>query len=136
MYEYFEHTADVGIHVEAADWPSLLADAGRGLFGLIVSDVSAIRPLQSLHLHVPGNEPEYLLFDWLTELLYLFESRRLLLCEFDVRMTADGVESEVRGEPFEPSRHLPSHEVKAVTYHELRATQTAQGWEADVIVDI
>ena len=136
MYEYFEHTADIGIHLQSKDWPSLLADAGTALFGLIVADVGTIRPLQSQQVRVAGTERDYLLFDWLTELLYLFDSQGLVLCRFDVTATEDGVESEVWGEPFDPLRHLPSHEVKAVTYHELRVTQSAEGWQADVIVDI
>jgi SHS2 domain-containing protein len=34
------------------------------------------------------------------------------------------------------SRHEMDHEVKAITYHGLKVEQTADGWYAEVIVDI
>jgi SHS2 domain-containing protein len=40
------------------------------------------------------------------------------------------------GEPLDSSRHILSHEVKAITYHGLRVEQQAEGWLAEVIVDI
>jgi len=41
-----------------------------------------------------------------------------------------------RGEFMDQPRHQMDHEVKAITYHGLRVGQTANGWEAEVIVDI
>ena len=40
------------------------------------------------------------------------------------------------GEPYDPARHVLAHEVKAITYHELKVEKTADGWLAEVIVDI
>ena len=40
------------------------------------------------------------------------------------------------GESFDPARHLLSHEVKAITYHELKVERTPVGWLAEAIVDI
>jgi SHS2 domain-containing protein len=35
------------------------------------------------------------------------------------------------------ARHIMDHEVKAITYHGLSVSQTADGsWQAEVIVDI
>jgi SHS2 domain-containing protein len=85
---------------------------------------------------VAGTDPELLLFDWLTELLYVFESRKLLLAEFEVSVDSRGLSATCRGEPVDPARHELDHEVKAITYHGLRIEQTAEGWLAEVIVDI
>ncbi|MHC4142845.1 MAG: archease, partial [Planctomycetota bacterium] len=78
----------------------------------------------------------YLLFDWLHELLVAFETRRLVLSEFRVRVSDTGLAAEVRGEGLDPDRHRLLHEVKAITYHGLKLEQTAAGWQAEVIVDI
>ena len=48
----------------------------------------------------------------------------------------DGLEGEAWGEPMDPARHEPNHEVKAITYHGLKVEKTADGWLAEVIVDI
>ena len=34
------------------------------------------------------------------------------------------------------ARHALAHEVKAITYHRLKVERTADGWLAEVIVDI
>ena len=82
MFEIFEHTADLGIRVVAPDRDTLFADAGRGLFSVIVANLDQVRPVQEVAFHLEGGQVDYLLFDWLNELLYTFESRRLVLAEF------------------------------------------------------
>jgi SHS2 domain-containing protein len=136
MFEVFEHTADLGLRVRAADVDSLFAEAGRGLFALIVEDLTTVRPLRQVTFHLQGQDREYLLFDWLNELLFTFDASHLLLAEFTVRLDANGLEAEARGEPLDPARHHLDHEVKAITYHGLKVKPTADGWLAEVIVDI
>jgi SHS2 domain-containing protein len=138
LYEYFDHTADVGIRVKTADLETLLSDAGIAMFALIVDDFAQIRPTRDLSINVPGavEEADYLLFDWLNELLRVFEETRLVLCRFEVRLSADGITATGSGEPLDPERHGLGNEVKAVTYHKLRAETTSDGWEGEVILDI
>jgi SHS2 domain-containing protein len=135
-YETFDHTADVGLRVQASDLNRLFADAGRGLFSLIVPDLASVRPLESIHLELSGEPSELLLFDWLSELLFIYETRRLLLCEFDVMVSESGVSATARGEPIDAVRHQLDHEVKAITYHGLKLERQGDGWLAEVIVDI
>ncbi len=135
-FETFEHTADLGLRVWAADSNSLFADAGRGLFSLIVPDLQSVRPTETVTFDLAGDAAEYLLFDWLNELLYTFEVRHLLLCEFDVQVGEGGLKATARGEPVDPPRHVLDHEVKAITYHGLKLEKEANLWRAEVIVDI
>ena len=136
MYEIFEHTADLGIRVRAADLDSLLAESGRALFAVIVQDLDSIRPITRYEFEVAGAEPEFLLVDWLSELLFAFESRGLLFCEFSISSDSRGLRAVARGERLNETRHRLEHEVKAVTYHGLKVQATKQGWIAEVILDI
>jgi len=136
MYEIFEHTADLGIRVSAEDINTLFIEAGKALFSVIVENLSEVHNEQERTIEILGSDREYLFFDWLSELLYLFEIGKLLCSEFDVAVTETGLKAKVRGEPVDSQRHLLSHEVKAVTYHHLRVEQTSRGWEAEVILDI
>jgi SHS2 domain-containing protein len=136
MFEVFEHTADLGLRVAAADLEMLFADAARGLFSVIVANLDEVQPVQEKQLCVPGAARDYLLFDWLSELLYTFETERLVLPQFVVRFTDRGLQATARGEPLDPARHALAHEVKAITYHGLKVERTASGWQAEVIVDI
>lgn len=136
MYETFEHTADLGLRVTAADLPTLFAEAGRGLTSIIVANVDEVRPIRTLNFTVPGTQLDELLFDWLDELLYAFETERLLFAEFDVNMDDAGLKAAARGETVDENRHRLEHEIKAITYHGLKVERTPEGYQAEVIVDI
>jgi SHS2 domain-containing protein len=136
MYETFDHTADLGLRIRAADLNALFAEAGRALFAVVVEDPASVRPTQSVQIQLAGADREYLMFDWLNELLYRWDAEHLLLSEFEVRVGDAGLEAVARGEPFDSARHTHGHEVKAITYHGLCVEPTADGWQAEVIVDI
>jgi SHS2 domain-containing protein len=136
VYEVFDHTADIGLRIEAPDLAGLLAEAGRGLFAIIAGDLDQIREADGVTLRITGADRVYLLFDWLSELLYIFESRRFLFRRFEISVDPAGASATAWGERFEPARHRLQHEVKAITYHELAVRETAHGLEATVIVDI
>jgi protein archease len=165
MFEHFDHTADLGLRVKADTLEGLLSEAGRGLLAMHVASPEAVRGVQSKTIELTAEDPAYLLFDWLSELLYAFESEKLLLAEFTIELSqasgvrehpdgpdlplaptnreADASRSPVRlratcrGEPMDPARHNMDHEVKAITYHGLHIEQNADGtWQAEVIVDI
>jgi SHS2 domain-containing protein len=136
MFEVFEHTADLGLRIQAADLPSLFAEGARALFSVIVSNPEAIEPCDSLTVAVAGSNLEYLFVDWLDELLFLYESKRFLAATFDVAIEADGLSATVRGEPCDLERHVLAHEVKAITYHGLRVEKNDDAWLAEVILDI
>jgi len=136
MFETFEHTADLGLRVRAKTLENLLEEAGRGLFSIMVTNLADVHGLQERAYRIEGAAVDYLLFDWLNELLYTFESERLLLGEFQVEIDADGLRATARGEPMDLNRHRMEHEVKAITYHGLRVEEDADGWLAEVIVDI
>ena len=136
MYEYFDHTADVGIRLSAPDLNQLFAEAGRALMGLIVDNIDDVHPEQEFQFQVEGSERDYLLFDWLSELIRHFESTGVVLSRFEVETSAGGLAARGWGEPLDPRRHHLGNEVKAVTYHQLAVTQNDDGWRAQVILDI
>jgi SHS2 domain-containing protein len=137
MYQVFEHTADLGLRIEADSFEELFVEAGRALFSVLVRNLDEVRPLESRRLTVPRDEPAYWLADWLRELLYVFDTHRWLFSRFEVRLDESQLEALCWGEPIDRTRHYLDHEVKAITYHGLVCRQRDDGrWEAEVIVDI
>jgi len=136
MYETFDHTADLGLRIRAPDLNTLFAEAGEALFAAIVEDLGTIEARQRLEIELSAEERDYLLFDWLKELLYQFDTEHFLFGRFDVRVTDSRLQATAWGERLDPPRHQLAHEVKAVTYHGLRLERTNDGWLAEVIVDI
>jgi len=136
MHETFEHTADIGIRVRAGTLEELFADAARGLFSVIVENMAAVRAVEEVAFEVSGDDVEELFHDWLAELLYTFNARRIVLAEFDVRFEASELTATARGEPIDPSRHEIDVEVKAITWCGLKVQRQPDGWLAEVVVDI
>ncbi len=136
MHELFEHTADLGLRVRAADLNTLFAEAAECLFSAVLEDVGAVRPTQPVTVELAGMNREFLLFDWLRDLLLKCDEDHLVFGKFEVRVRDDGLTGTAWGEPLDPARHMLAHEVKAITYHELKVVPDGDGWLAEVIVDI
>jgi SHS2 domain-containing protein len=136
MYETFEHTADLGLRVRAPDLNALFAEAALALFSAIVEELGTVAQRQRLDVKLPADEPAYLLFDWLNELLFRFDAEHRLFGRFEVQVGDAGLNGTAWGEPLDPARHALSHEVKAITYHHLKVERDGDGWLAEVIVDI
>ena len=139
-FETFDHTADVGLRVAGSDLDDLFRTAARGLMGLIAADPGAIRPEEPEPLEVEADDLPELFRLWLDELLFRVETRHRVYADFRVRVDPSGrrLSAEILGEPIDPDRHRPDHEVKAVTHHGLFVERSADGtgWVAEVIVDI
>jgi SHS2 domain-containing protein len=136
MYEVFDHTADVGLRIWAEDRAALFAEAARALFSLLVANGDAVRAVEQRGYEIAGEQDDFLLFDWLSELLYTFETEHLLLSQFKVELSPAGLRATCRGEPLDRARHEMDHEIKAITYHGLKLERAGNGWLAEVIVDI
>ena len=136
MFETFDHTADLGLRVRAPGLDTLFSEAGLALFSTLVENLASVRPRERADIALAGKDREYLLFDWLKELLFHFDAKHMLFSRFVVKVGEDGLTAEAWGEPLDRARHVLEHEVKAITYHGLTVEQTADGWLAEVIVDI
>ena len=82
-----------------------------------------MRPEQAIPIELAGTDREFLLFDWLRELLLRFDAEHMLFGKFEVQVRDDGLTGTAWGEPLDPARHLLAHEVKAITYHELKVVR-------------
>ena len=138
MYELFEHTADLGLRARGDDLPAVFADTGRALYAAIVARPEKVRPHRQVQFVLSGEALDLLLFDWLAELLYRFDSEGFVGSEIELTLDDSGrLEAIVSGEPLDEARHGRAREVKAITYHGLRLEQGDDGgWLAEVIVDI
>ena len=136
MHELFEHTADLGLRATAPDLNALFAEMGKCLLSAIVEEPTSVERRHECTIMLSGTDREYLMFDWLKHLLYLFEEGKGLYGAFEIIVEPDGLSAIAFGDDYDPARHMLAHEVKAITYHELKVEKTADGWLAEVIVDI
>jgi len=135
-YEFFEHTADVGIRAHGATLEALFVCMVQGLIELIAED-SVLKPQQARSLQLSADEAESLLLTWMQEVLFWFSTERFLPVTFELdEVTQTSLRGTVRGDIFDPARHVQGREVKAITRHLLQVRQERDGWHGQVIVDI
>jgi SHS2 domain-containing protein len=98
-----------------------------------------VEPRVAEHITLEGPELDLLLVDWLSELLFRFETTGCLVARAAVELvTADvyRLGARIEGEPLDPARHPMKVLLKAVTYHGLEIKETTGRWTATVIFDI
>ena len=136
MFEILEHPADIGFRAFGADMAELFAASAMALLS-IAGDPDAARRIERYTLSVTSPDREGLLVDWLNEVLYWFDGRRIAFHEFTIdRLSNTILEATALGEPRDPPRHRAKLIVKAATYHQLKIEQGPGGWVAEVYLDI
>jgi len=136
-YEFFEHTADVGVHVRGADLPALFTNAATALYAALGTWAKSSERHQR-QIELPAGALEDLLHDWLSELLFEFDAHQMLFDQFEFsRLGPDGLRATATGAVIDLARSAPHEEIKAVTYHQLSVQQSPAGrWRATVIFDV
>jgi SHS2 domain-containing protein len=110
--------------------------AGFALFDLITA-LKDVKVRETVQLAVEGDDPADLMVNWLRELLYLWNGKEQLVKTIRIRSMAETAVSAAIGvESFAPERHRIRHEIKAVTYHQIRVEPTPKGYAATVIFDV
>ena len=136
-YREIEHTADVGLELEAPDLKAVFELAAASMFDLMC-DLDGVGDgvCRTVRIRARDGDLENMMVRWLTELLFVFASEGLLLSRFRVSVVGGGVvEAEVAGERYEAERHDLKTEIKAVTYHDLAVDQIDGVWFVRVIFD-
>lgn len=152
-----EHTADLGLEIEAPSLPELFDRSAAGLFMLVrglepggPEDSAAGRRTQGFTgledaaeggvertVDLAATDLPALLVAWLRELLYLHQDEGLVYgaAEFDaVDEAGASLRARVR---LRPAAREPVREIKGVTYHQLAVARRAdQGWAARVVFDV
>lgn len=135
-YEFFEHTADIGLRASGATLPELFTHAAQG-FVELVAEHSVLKPTATRTVHLEAPSVEALLQAWLTELLVWFDAERFLPCDyaFDL-LTPTQLRANVHGARFDPTRHTCGTEVKGITRHQFRVEHASGRWQAEIIFDV
>ena len=138
-YAFFDHTGDVGVALTGRTVDELFASAALA-FSDTITPLACIDPRRPEELDVAAPELDLLMVDFLSELLYRFDTRAWLTrdAQVEVRERDGGwhLQGTLIGERHDPSRHPVKILIKAVTYHGLHVTKSDELWRANVVFDI
>lgn len=132
-YEEIPHTADWSFRAFGKDLRALFENAAHALFALEGAQTRDDAPETVRTVAVTAIDYESLLVNWLTELLWLQELHREMYHRFNIEtLTPTELRAQVFGAPLMQLNKI----IKAVTFHNLEIKQTANGWEAVIVVDV
>ena len=133
-FRFLEHTADVQAECTGATFEELLESAAHALYALALKETRDARDVEC-HVAVMGDNQEELLVRWLQELIFLLDTNAYVAAHYVFEgLRNNTLKATVHGYACRPDER--AQEVKSATYHELKVTQTDEGYLARVIFDL
>ena len=138
-FEIINHTADIGLVAYGKNKEQVFINAAKGMFEIIAGGNKTLKENFYDKIKLEADNLEGLLFAWLNELLYIGETRLVILNKFQIKELSDfQIKAEVEGMKINPPSVKIEKEIKAVTYHRLEIKKDEESglWSARVIFDI
>ena len=134
-FNYFEHTADIGIRGYGETFLEALEGVSRGMFKQIC-DCSEMSVSMEKQVEVSGETNQDLVIRFLNKLIVLLETEQFVPLNYQLSQpNANIIQSVLKGDELDSSRHVVYAEVKAVTYHHFEIKQNGE-WMIQVVVDV
>jgi SHS2 domain-containing protein len=145
-FEILDHPADVGFLAHGRTLEELFANAALAMMALAY-ELKGVEEREQREIEAEGEDTESLLYDWLSAILAVTDTERLVFKRFEIETVgARGnvplpagnltVRGTAWGEPFEKGRHRARTYVKAVTLHQFEVRESERGWTARVYLDV
>jgi SHS2 domain-containing protein len=133
-YKFLEHMADVLFRAYGNDLSELFENSAEALESVMI-DLKSIDVKDVKRVNLSSDTYENLLFDWLSEIIVLFEVDSFAIRKFNVKIIDKSLRAECSGEKIDKGKHKLKHEVKAVTYHNLEVMRHVR-YYVDVTLDV
>jgi SHS2 domain-containing protein len=129
--------ADIAFEATSSSASGLFESCASALTDIMV-DPRTVRPRVSRKFEVASESLDRLLYDFLTELIFVKDVDSLLFSKYDVAVSPDGrsLSALAKGEPIDRERHELRNDVKAVTMHMFGVVHSGRTWKATIVLDI
>nr|QNO55761.1 protein archease [Methanosarcinales archaeon ANME-1 ERB7] len=134
--KYIEHPSDVGFEVYGDTLEELYANAAIAMYSLM-TDIDEIEADVERAIELKAEDFQSLMFDWLDELIFLFDSESLVMKKFDIAVNENNFSicGNCKGGKYDPSTHVSGIIIKAVTYNMMQIKKN-EIWKARVVLDV
>jgi SHS2 domain-containing protein len=130
--------ADCAVEIEGRDLADVFETAAGALVDLMV-DPATIEITDHRRVRLDADAVDLLLFDWLSELIFLKDRDRHVFPRTAVRVEGSGpfsLVAELEGGVIDAERTARRADPKAVTFHQFGLERAGGGWRARVVIDI
>ena len=131
--------ADIAFEIYGKDPSELFQNAALAIFEQS-ANIRTITGEKKRSFALKSGKLDTLLFDFLSEIVYLKDAEQLLGKSSTVSITKKNgrysLKASIVGDKISQKKHTLKSDIKAITYHMFRVEQTPKGWVAFVVVDI
>jgi SHS2 domain-containing protein len=148
MFEHFEHKADIGVRGTGKTLAEAFEGCAQALTE-IIADTKTINPKKSHVIELKALDNGALLVDFLNELLFIKDKKKMVFSKFRVKLgkehvidTAGNTKEKVTlkatifGEKINFNKHSIKTDAKAATYSELFTGEKNGIFIAQCVVDV
>ncbi|RLI78560.1 archease [Archaeoglobales archaeon] len=135
-YRFIDHTADIAFEVFGKNLNELFENATLAFYDAFVHTEKLGD--ETVEVEVEAEDVDYLLFKWLGELLYLFDTEFFggKTCEVEVLTEPPNKTAKGRIVGGRLTPEMIKVEPKAITLHNFKVEKKNGGWYAFVVIDI
>jgi len=137
-FEYGDHTADILIIANGSTLPETFRNAALGVLN-IMYDTGRVDKVEAVNVTVEGVDLEQLLFNWIDEVIYWFDGRKMAIGDIVINRFDEGgrIEAVLLGEHYDVNKHgFRGTIVKAMTYNMMRIDKVNDHYRVQFVVDI
>ncbi len=140
-FEFREHTADVQVRSWGPSLEEAFSQTAYSLIATITPDLKKITPKIEKKITIKAEDKEALLFDFLSEFLYIFDVDELVFSQIYVSKIEKfndnyKLQATLKGEKFDLDKHEIGIEVKAITYSFMNIEEKHASTIIDIVFDI
>jgi len=140
-FEFRDHTADVQVRSWGSSLEEAFSQTAYSLIATITPDLKKITPKVEKKITIKAEDKEALLFDFLSEFLYIFDVDELVFSQIYVSKIEKfndkyKLQATLKGEKFDLDKHEIGIEVKAITYSFLNIEEKHESTIIDIVFDI
>ncbi len=133
-YEFVDHTADVQFVAYGKTLEEAFENAAMAFFDAQL-EISKVECKIKRTIKVHSEDRISLLYDFLSELLYIQDTEGLVFSEFNVSISGNHLVCEMCGEHYDINKHGQKSPVKAITYHNMKIEED-NGYKITVVLDV
>ncbi|MFX0002262.1 MAG: archease [Candidatus Hodarchaeota archaeon] len=140
-YKFLDHTADVSVEAEGSTLEEAFEQTVYSLMETITPSIKSITPNFERIITIEAEDKEALLFDFLTEFLYIFDVDGLIFNQVQIQPIRKNenkyyLKAVCKGEKFDKLKHEPGTEVKAITYSFINIEEKKDRAKINIVFDI
>lgn len=140
-FKFLDHTADVSVESWGSTLEEAFSQTALSLMTTITPDLDQISPKIEKKIQIEAEDKEALLFDFLSEFLYLFDVYDLVFGKIIVKKIQKSqhrykLQAFVKGEKFDKIKHKIGTEVKAITYSFMNIEEKQNKVKIHIVFDI